>query len=292
MAQGFLQREITLVGYGNQGQAWAKNLRDSGFTVRVSGRPDGQGTEKAVQDGFSVLSASSLRDVSGLVALLLPDESTPEFFRKYLVGGESKQYLFAHGFAVTFGELPVSPDDDVILVAPKGIGQKLRENFVAGSGVLGVLGVQQDASGQAWQIANFIAEGLGLARVGVIQSTFKEETYADLFSEQAVLCGAVPRLVEEGIRYLVRKGIDPKIARYECLNELKLIVDMMVEHGTDGMFSRISNAARVGGKKAAEILTPLSRLEADFDLLWQGIDSGSFAADLLQKRKPEKEIQL
>jgi len=141
--------EITIVGYGNQGKAWAANLRDSGWRVRVSGRPGGKGSERAAADGFPTISPAELRSVKGLVALLQPDESIRSFFAEYLAGGSGRQFLFAHGFAVTFTRPAFSADDDVILVAPKGIGTKLRENYQAGGGVMGALGVEQDASGTA-----------------------------------------------------------------------------------------------------------------------------------------------
>lgn len=274
------KRQITLVGYGNQGRAWAANLRDSGWNVVVSGRLDGQGVARASGDGFDVLAADQLRVVSGPVALLLPDEAIPSFFSRYLEGGNGRQFLFAHGFAVTFGKLPVSASDDLVLVAPKGIGQKLRENFVAGSGVMGVLGVSQDSSGKAWTIAQEVAEGLGLARVGLIRSTFGEEAKTDLLSEQVILCGAVPKLVTQTIDFLVGKGINRELATYECLNELKLITDMMVEHGVEGMLKRVSSAAYYGGQQAAEVILPTHELEVRTEALWREIENGGFAERL------------
>jgi ketol-acid reductoisomerase len=201
-----------------------------------------------------------LRSVSGAIALLLPDEAILSFFQEFLRGGERRQFLFAHGFAVTFGELPVSASDDLILVAVKGIGPKLRENFVNGSGVMGVVDVRQNGTGRGWETAEAVAEGLGLTRVGVLRSTFGHETKTDLLSEQVILCGAVPRLVKDTIEFLVQKGIDRRLATYECLNELKLIVDMMVEHGVDGMLERVSNAAYHGGAMAAEVVLPRKEL--------------------------------
>lgn len=227
------------------------------------------------------------------MAILLPDESVSSFFSRFLTGGKGRQFLFAHGFAVTFNKLPVDASDDLILVAPKGIGQKLRENYVAGSGVLGVLGVDQNGSGKAWESAEIVAEGLGLNRVGTIRSSFAEETKADLLSEQAVLCGPVPRLVKESIAFLVSKGINERIATYECLNELKLIVDMMVEHGPDGMMKRVSTAARYGGEQAAEIILPKAELSARTEALWREIENGGFAKRLSAHLSPSsQEIQL
>lgn len=273
-------RKITLVGYGNQGRAWAANLRDSGWDVTVSGRANGNGIAQAKGDGFSVVAPSELRAVRGPIALLLPDEAVPAFYSSYLAGGEGRQFLFAHGFAVTFTRPPVAPSDDLILVAPKGIGPKLRENYVAGGGVMGVLAVAQDGSGSAWACAQAVAEGLGLTRVGVLKSTFEHETKADLLSEQVVLCGSVPRLVEDTVQFLVEKGIDPKLAEYECLNELKLIVDMMVEHGVQGMLKKVSRAAYYGGMEAADVVLPRPELRARTEKLWGEIESGGFARRL------------
>jgi ketol-acid reductoisomerase len=272
--------EITLVGYGNQGKAWAANLRDSGWSVSVSGRAEGKGIAQAKSDGFATVAPEDLSSRSGPIAILLPDESVLEYFARYLSGGRNRQFLFAHGFAVTFNKLPVDATDDLILVAPKGIGQKLRENYVAGSGVLGVLGVAQDGSGRAWATADAVAEGLGLNRVGTIRSSFAEETKADLLSEQVILCGPVPKLVKETVAFLVGKGINERIATYECLNELKLIVDMMVEHGPDGMMKRVSTAARYGGEQAAEIVLPSAELSARTEALWREIENGGFAQRL------------
>jgi ketol-acid reductoisomerase len=280
-----MNSEITLIGYGNQGKAWAANLRDSGWTVRVSGRSDGHGMKAARNDGFALVEPSSLNSIAGLIAILLPDESIASFFGKYLsepkgAAGDGRSFLFAHGFCVAFGKLPFAKKDDVILVAPKGIGTKLRENYVNGGGVLGVLGVEQDASGRAWQQADLVAHGLGLDRVGTIRSSFMEETKVDLLSEQAVLCGAVPKLVESSVDFLVKKGIHPRIATYECLNELKLIVDMMVDHGIHGMYQKISTAAKFGGLQAADQILPDAELQPRLEILWKNIENGSFAEKL------------
>lgn len=280
--------KITLVGYGNQGKAWAANLRDSGWDVRVAGRSGGKGIAQAQADGFLTFEASELREQSGPIALLLPDETIQGFYSEFLVGGEGRQFLFAHGFAVTFTRPAFSVSDDVILVAPKGIGQKLRENFVVGSGVMGALGVDQDSSGTAWTLGRSVAKGLGLTRVGVVETTFAGEAKCDLLSEQVILCGAAPRLVKETTDFLVRQGIDRRLAAYECLNELKLIVDMMVEHGIDGMLARVSSAAYFGGQQAAEVILPKAELEQRTQTLWNQIEDGSFARDLQKHLESSK----
>jgi ketol-acid reductoisomerase len=285
LRKGDLMGEITVVGYGNQGKAWAANLRDSGWNVRVSGRLQGKGSAQAIADGFDVICADQLKWVQGPIALLLPDEGIPAFFQEFLTGGEARQFIFCHGFAVTFGQLPFAPSDDVILVAAKGIGPKVRENFVNGSGVMGVIDVKQDGTTRGWQTARKVSEGLGLSRVGLLEASFDDETKTDLLSEQVVLCGSVPRLVLETIDFLAKKGIDRRLAEYECLNELKLVVDMMVEHGVEGMLKKVSRAAYYGGMKAAEVVLPKAELEARTEKLWREIEDGSFAKELSELTK-------
>jgi ketol-acid reductoisomerase len=263
-------------------------LRDAGFSVRVSGREDGAGIKNAQADGFTPLSPRELSATGGLIAILLPDEAIADFFQHYLAEPKTSQprsFLFAHGFSVAYGNLPFSENDDVILVATKGIGTKLRENYLRGSGVLGVLGVERDASGKAWATADLVAKGLGLDRVGTVRSSFLDETKVDLLSEQAVLCGPVPRLVEESVKFLVEKGMDPRVATYECLNELKLIVDMMVDHGMHGMFQKISTAAKFGGFQAAEAVLPKAQLQESLAILWKKIEDGSFAKSLQEESR-------
>lgn len=282
-------REITVVGYGNQGKAWAKNLKDSAWNVKVFARSGGKGERTAREEGFLVVSYAQLLETTGPIAILLPDEQIARFLEPFRGSSqEPRQFVFAHGYALTYGNIKSASQDDFVLVAPKGIGQKLRENYLTGSGVLGVLAVSQDATGTAWDLAENLAKGLGLDRVGIIKTTVEKETFADLLSEQVVLCGAVPRLVEEGERFLVEKGIPKEIARYECLNELKLIVDMMVEHGVEGMFQKISTAARFGGQKAADIVLPMDGLRSSMNQLWQNIESGEFARRLEAELKREK----
>ena len=292
--------EITLIGYGNQGRAWAANLRDSGWKVRVCARASGNAYKTAQEAGFELLLPEQLvpgdaSPITGLIAVLLPDEEISSFFSKYLAldgkpaasvstAQASRSFLFAHGFSVVYGKLPASPSDDLILCAPKGIGPKLRANYLRGSGEMGVLGVKQDGSGSAWEKAKVVAHALGLDRVGILNSTFEEETYADLLSEQVLLCGAVHRLLDESVRFLVEKGINPKLATFECLHELKLIVDMMVEQGIAGMLDRVSTTATFGGLQAADQLLPEPKLHNDLQKIWAEIQNGSFAAQLSAER--------
>lgn len=281
-----VMREIILIGYGNQGKAWAQNLRDSGWTVVVSGRPGsrgGKGISQARSDGFRTLELAEIAEKSSApIALLLPDPEIPAIFNEYFapVPRGKRAFIFAHGFAVTYGKLRFHDGDDVVLVAPKGIGVRLRELYQQGSGVMGVLGVAQDGSGQAWGVAEAVGAGLGCGRVGLVKSSFAEETNADLLSEQAILCGLLPRLIGACVEFLVKKGVNPKIAAFECLNETGLITDMMIRKGIEGMYRDVSPTAKFGGLRAADRMLPKAELDAKLEALWAEITSGQFAAEL------------
>lgn len=284
-------RELILFGYGNQGRAWAHNLRDSGWEIHISGRPENLGGKSLAQaraDGFSTLQLAEIAEKSSPVAWLSPDHSIADLqsdlnrIRTEREGKNAKPraFIFAHGFALVHGGAKPLPQDDAILVAPKGIGTKLRNLFKEGSGVLGVLGVAQDASGQAWSVAKAVGSGLGCDRVGLVRSTFAEETNADLLSEQSILCGALPRLIRSSVDFLIAQGVDPKIATFECLNESKLIIEMMVERGIVGMYEAVSANARIGGLRAAERVLPQKHLDQALGELWQEIQDGTFAKAL------------
>ena len=261
------------------------NLRDSGWDVYVSGRPaseGGKGMALASSDGFPTLAfAEIVEKSSSPIAMLLPDHEIPSIFKELFAQAKRppRAFVFAHGFSVTYGKLPFSPGDDVVLVAPKGIGVRLRELYQAGSGVMGVLGVEQDGSGEAWNLAESIGAGLGCARVGLVKSSFAEETNADLLSEQVILCGMLPRLVALCVEFLVKKGVNPKVATYECLNETGLITDMMIRKGIAGMYRDVSPTARFGGLRAADRILPGAGLDEKLEELWSEITSGKFAEE-------------
>ncbi len=282
--------EITLLGYGNQGKAWAKNLRDSGWIVKVSGRPESEGgtsQREAASDGFATIDFHALRSDTSPLACLVPDECIPEIYAAILGPGVDRAprpFLFAHGFSVVYGGMEFHDGDDVILCAPKGVGVMLRRLYTEGSGVMAVLGVEQDASGNAWDTALAVGKGLGCDRVGIIDSSFAEETNADLLSEQAILCGGLPRILDRSVKFLVRKGVHPKLATFECLNEMKLIVDMMVERGVYGMFRDVSNTAKFGGLRAADYLLPDLETDARLEGLWQDIVDGKFAKEFFEEK--------
>lgn len=281
--------KITLIGYGNQGKAWAMNLRDSGWEVTISGRSPqqgGRGILQAEADGFrTALLPEVVEAGDGPVALLLPDPDIPLIFREFFMKGlrKPRAFLFAHGFSVTYGKMEFLPGDDVVLVAPKGIGVRLRELYQAGSGVMGVLGVAQDATGKAWDLANSVGTGLGCGRVGLVRSSFAEETNADLLSEQVILCGLLPRLIQASVDFLVAKGVNPQVASFECLNETGLITDMMIRKGIAGMYRDVSPTARFGGLRAVDRVLDRATLDARMEELWQEITSGKFAEDFREE---------
>jgi ketol-acid reductoisomerase len=240
-------KTVAIVGYGSQGHAQAQNLRDSGVRVVIGARP-GRSWRQAEQDGFEVLSVTEVVQAADVVQILMPDEKQAETYRTevapHLRAGQ--MLMFSHGFNVHFGQIQAPEDVDVAMVAPKSPGHLVRRVFEQGAGVPGLVAVHQNASGQAFELALAYAKGIGCTRAGVIETTFREETETDLFGEQAVLCGGVSALVKAGFETLVEAGYRPEIAYFECLHELKLIVDLMYEGGLSRMRYSISDTAEFG----------------------------------------------
>jgi len=239
---------ITIVGYGSQGRAHALNLRDSGFDVTVGLRPGGPTELKAKADGFTVKTPAEAVAGAELVAVLTPDMVQPQLYREVIEPNipQGATLLFAHGFNVHYGQISPRADLDVVLVAPKGPGALVRREYEIGRGVPSVYAVYQDNSGKAEQTALTYCGGIGGARQNAIKTTFKEETETDLFGEQAVLCGGATKLVQFGWETLVEAGYQPEVAYYECLHELKLIVDLFYEGGITRMHEFISETAQYG----------------------------------------------
>lgn len=244
-----LRDKLTVIyGYGSQGRAHARNLHESGFKVLVAARPDGASYKQAQADGLAVDTPENAIPKADLIALLTPDMVQAELYEK-VVAPHAKQgaaLLFAHGFNVHFGAIKPRTDLDVILVAPKGPGALVRSQYEEGRGVPSLFAVYQDATGKAKELALAYADGIGGTRGGVIETTFAEETETDLFGEQAVLCGGATELVVMGFETLVEAGYQPEIAYYECLHELKLIVDLLNEGGLARMHQFISETAQYG----------------------------------------------
>ncbi|MCM3002689.1 ketol-acid reductoisomerase [Priestia koreensis] len=240
-------KTVAIVGYGSQGHAHAQNLRDSGINV-VVGLRKGKSWNQAEQDGFTVLSVSEATQQAEVVMVLLPDEHQPKVYKEEiepeLKPGHS--LVFAHGFNIHFNQIVPPEFVDVFLVAPKGPGHLVRRTYEESAGVPALFAVYQDVSGEARDVALAYAKGIGSARAGVLETTFQEETETDLFGEQAVLCGGLTALVKAGFETLVEAGYQPEVAYFECLHELKLIVDLMYEGGMAGMRYSISDTAQWG----------------------------------------------
>ncbi|MBN7134845.1 ketol-acid reductoisomerase [Lysobacter enzymogenes] len=240
--------KIAVVGYGSQGRAHALNLRDSGFDVTVGLRPGGPTEIKAKADGFTVKTPAEAVADADLVAVLTPDMVQAQLYREVIEPNirQGACLLFAHGFNVHYGQIAPRADLDVVLVAPKGPGALVRREYEIGRGVPSVYAVHQDKSGRAEEFALTYCAGIGGARQNAIKTTFKEETETDLFGEQAVLCGGATKLVQAGWETLVEAGYQPEVAYYECLHELKLIVDLFYEGGITRMHEFISETAQYG----------------------------------------------
>ncbi len=239
---------IAIIGYGSQGRAHARNLRDSGHDVIVGARAGGEADRRARADGFTTTSPAEATKGSALVALLTPDMSHREVFADAIAPNlePGAALLVAHGFSMQYGEINPASDVDVILVAPKGPGDLVRREYEIGRGVPCLFAVQQDATGSARDKALAYAQGVGGTRAGAIETTFREETETDLFGEQAVLCGGASELINAGFETLVEAGYQPEVAYFECLHELKLIVDLLYEGGLEKMLHFISETAKYG----------------------------------------------
>ncbi|MEX2252638.1 MAG: ketol-acid reductoisomerase, partial [Thermoleophilaceae bacterium] len=241
-------KTVAVLGYGSQGHAHALNLKDSGVSVVVGLRDGSESADKARADGLEVASIADAASHGDAVMILLPDEKQGEIWESEIADGiaPGNLLLFAHGFSITYDQVAPSPEVDVGMIAPKGPGHLVRRQYVEGQGVPGLMAVHQDATGDARDLVLAYAKGIGCTRAGVIETTFKDETETDLFGEQSVLCGGVTELVRAGYETLVDAGYDPRLAYFECLHELKLIVDLMYEKGITGMRYSISNTAEYG----------------------------------------------
>jgi ketol-acid reductoisomerase len=283
-------KTVAIIGYGSQGHAHALNLKDSGVDVVVGLRAGSARVETAREHGLEVLDPADAASRGDLVMMLVPDELHREVWESGVKDGiaPGNLLLFAHGFSIHYEQVVPPPEVDVALVAPKGPGHLVRRQFLEGSGVPGLVAVNQDASGNALALALAYAKGIGCTRGGVIETTFKDETETDLFGEQAVLCGGVTELVRAGYETLVGAGYDPRLAYFECLHELKLIVDLMYEKGIAGMRYSISNTAEYGDlTRGRRVIGPESRA-AMAELLAE-IQSGDFAREWIAENRAGQE---
>jgi ketol-acid reductoisomerase len=241
-------KKVAVVGYGSQGHAQALNLHDSGAQVRVGLRPDSKSREKASAAGLDVTDVADAAQWGDVVVMLAPDTAQPAIFAEQVAPhlGPGDTLLFSHGFNIRFKTIEPPANVDVIMIAPKAPGHRVRETFVDGEGTPALLAIHQDASGKARTTALSYAKGIGATRAGVIETTFAEETETDLFGEQAVLCGGVSALVKAGFETLVKAGYQPEIAYFECVHELKLIVDLIYRGGLNYMRYSVSDTAEHG----------------------------------------------
>jgi ketol-acid reductoisomerase len=275
-----LDGKVAVVGYGSQGHAHALNLRDSGIEVEVGLRKGSPSREQAEQAGLSVAPVAEAVEGAQLVALLIPDQAQPQVYGRDVAPrlAPDAALLFAHGFNVHFGRIAPPGGHDVVMVAPKGPGHIVRRLFEEGFGTPALVAVAQDESGRAFELALAYGAAIGAARAGMIATTFAEETETDLFGEQAVLCGGVTELIRAGFETLVEAGYQPEIAYYECLHELKLIVDLIWENGLTGMRHSISDTAEYGDLTRGPLVID-EHVRARMRSLLDEVRNGSFARE-------------
>jgi ketol-acid reductoisomerase len=279
-------KAIAILGYGSQGHAHALNLRDSGYDVVVGLRPGSSSRADAEAEGLEVLDLGDAASRGDVVMVLLPDEKQHEVWEADIRDGiaEGKLLMFAHGFSIHFGEVEPPSGVDIGMVAPKGPGHLVRRQFAEGRGVPCLMAVHQDATGGARELVLAYASGIGGGRAGIIETTFKDECETDLFGEQSVLCGGATELVRAGFETLVEAGYDPRLAYFECLHELKLIVDLMYENGIQGMRHSISNTAEYGDMTRGTRVIGEPTREAMRKIL-ADIQSGDFAREWIAENR-------
>ncbi len=283
-------KQVAMIGYGSQGHAHALNLIDSGVKV-VVGLREGRSWDKAVKAGLKVMPVSDAVSGSDVIMIVTPDELTGDLYQSE-IGPNLKKgaYLaFAHGFNIHFGQVTPSPDVNVFMVAPKGPGHLVRSEFTKGSGVPALIAIHQDPSGDTKSIALAYAKGIGGTHAGVIETNFREETETDLFGEQVVLCGGLTSLIQAGYETLVEAGYAPEMAYFECLHEVKLIVDLIYEGGISNMRYSISNTAEYGDlTRGPRIVTDETKKE--MKKILNEIQSGQFAKEWILENKAKRPV--
>jgi len=271
-------KKVAVIGYGSQGHAHALNLRDSGVSVRVGLAPSSRSRAKATEAGLTVGDVADVTRWADVVMILIPDTSAPKVYREEIEPNlaPGSLVLFAHGFNIRFGTISARPDLDVAMVAPKAPGHRVRELFVEGAGTPALFALHQDATGNARALTMSYAKGIGVTRAGVIETTFAEETETDLFGEQAVLCGGVSALIKAAFETLVEAGYQPEIAYFECLHELKLIVDLIYQGGLSYMRYSVSDTAEHGDYTGGPKIVTAETRKAMKKML-EDIKSGEYA---------------
>lgn len=283
-------KKIVIMGYGSQGHAHANNLRDSGMDVIVGLRP-GKSWQKAISAGFEVMTPAEAAKIADIIMILLPDELQSDFYKNDIAPYIKKgAYLaFAHGFNIHFGQIVPFEDTNVLMVAPKGPGHLVRSEYLKGSGVPCLIAIHQDPTGNTKEVALAYASAIGGGRAGIIETTFREETETDLFGEQAVLCGGITSLILAGFETLVEAGYAPEMAYFECLHEVKLIVDLIYEGGISNMRYSISNTAQYGDlTRGPRIINEETKKE--MRKILKEIQDGLFAKEWILECKANKPV--
>jgi ketol-acid reductoisomerase len=277
-------KTVAVIGYGSQGHAHALNLKESGVNVVVGLREGSSSRSKAEREGLEVLPTAEAAEVGDIVMILIPDQYQAEVYKKEIKPNlsEGNALAFAHGFNIHFGQIKPEDNVDVFMIAPKGPGHLVRRVFTKGSGVPSLVAVYQDYTGTAKDTALAYSKAIGGTRAGVIETTFEEETETDLFGEQAVLCGGVSELVKQGFEVLTEAGYQPEIAYFECLHELKLIVDLMYEGGIEGMYYSVSDTAEYGGlTRGPKVIDEVTKER--MEELLEKVKDSSFANEWIQE---------
>ncbi|KAF3885228.1 MULTISPECIES: ketol-acid reductoisomerase [Nostocales] len=282
-------KTIAIIGYGSQGHAHALNLKDSGLNVIVGLYPGSKSVAKAEAAGLTVKNVADAAKAADLIMILLPDEVQKTIYKEEIEPHleEGNVLLFAHGFNIHFGQVVPPPSVDVVMVAPKGPGHLVRRTYEQGQGVPALFAVYQNASGQARDRAMAYAKGIGGTRAGILETTFREETETDLFGEQSVLCGGLSALIKAGFETLVEAGYQPELAYFECLHEVKLIVDLIVEGGLAKMRDSISNTAEYGDYTRGPRIVN-DQTKAEMRRILKEIQSGQFAREFVLENQAGK----
>lgn len=284
-------KKVAILGYGSQGHAHALNLKESGVDVVVGLRRDSKSWSKAVEAGLSVKSTAEAAAEADIIMVLIPDQNQADTYHNDIKPGlkAGNSLVFAHGFNIHFNQIEPPEDVDVFLVAPKGPGHLVRRVYQEGKGVPCLFAIHQNATGKARETALAYAKAIGGARAGVIETTFQEETETDLFGEQAVLCGGVTELIKYGFETLVEAGYKPEVAYFECLHELKLIVDLFYEGGIGGMYYSVSETAEYGGMTVGPKVVDASTKDKMKEAL-KFIQTGGFAREFILENKANQPV--
>lgn len=279
-------KTIAVIGYGAQGEAQAQCMKDSGLNVIIGLKEGSPSIEKAKKFGFEVYTTSEAAEKGDIIHLLIPDELQSEIYEKDIVQHlkAGKTLSFSHGFNICFKFIKPPEGVDVTMVAPKSPGPEERKRYLEGFGVPGLISIKQDATGNAKKTALTMAKAIGLTRAGVLECTFEEETYEDLFGEQAVLCGGMADLIKAGFETLVERGYPPEMAYFECLHEVKLITDLVYEGGLTHMWKVVSNTAEYGGRTRGKSVID-SNVKERMHKMLDDIESGKFANEWINEYK-------